>query len=194
VTSFTHPNCSDHSFHTHLSFVAVASLCGTAVDILPNAKWAKKGVTLAGENGRGSESNQLHNPEGLYVDDDATVYIADSMNHRIVEWNFGATSGQMVAGGNEQGNRNDQLNHPVDVIFDKVNDSLIICDYGNRRVVQWPRRDGTSGETIISNINWLCLTMDDQGFLYVSDYKEHTVRRWLVGDSSNSGGGWQWKR
>ena len=31
----------------------------------------------------------------------------------------------------------DQLNRPTDVIVDKKNDSLIICDQGNRRVVRW---------------------------------------------------------
>jgi sugar lactone lactonase YvrE len=87
----------------------------------------------------------------------------------------------VVAGGNGQGNRGDQLNEPTDVLVDK--ESLIICDYRNRRVVRWPRRGGTSGETIISNIDCLRLTMDDQGFLYVSDYKKHVVTRWQVGES-----------
>ena len=64
-------------------------------------------------------------------------------NHRIVEWKNGAINGQIVAGGNGKGNRNDQLNCPTNVIVDKENDSLIICDYGNRRVVRWPRRNGT---------------------------------------------------
>ena len=31
-------------------------------------------------------------------------------NHRIVEWKFGAKMGEVVAGGNESGNRMDQLN------------------------------------------------------------------------------------
>ena len=91
--------------------------------------------------------------QGIYVDDDhQTIYIADWWNHRIVEWKYGAKNGQVVAGGNGKGNRIDQLNHPTDVIVDKKNDSLIICDRGNRRVVRWSRQNGKNGETIISDI------------------------------------------
>ncbi|CAF2249059.1 unnamed protein product, partial [Rotaria magnacalcarata] len=124
----------------------------------------------AGGNGQGNEINQLSNPCGLYVDDDQTVYVADQSNHRIVEWKSGATSGQVVAGGNEKGSGDHQLSNPYDVIVDKETDSLIICDSSNRRVVQWPRRNGTSGETIISNIDCRGLTMDENGSLYVVDF------------------------
>ncbi|CAF5173552.1 unnamed protein product, partial [Rotaria sp. Silwood1] len=123
------------------------------IDIHPNAKWAQNGITVAGGNGEGSEPNQLYYPRGLYVDDDQTIYVADWGNHRIVEWKSGATNGKVVAGGNRDGNRTNQLNSPYDVIIDKESDSLIIGDYWNNRVVRWPRRSGTRGETIISNIS-----------------------------------------
>ena len=75
------------------------------------------------------------------------------LNHRIVKWKSGATSGQMVVGGNQQGSGAHQLYNPSDVIIDKERDNLIICDYSNRRVIRWPCQNGTSGEIIISNIN-----------------------------------------
>ena len=124
---------------------------------------------MAGGNGQGNGINQLDNPYGLYVDDDQTVYVADLSNHRIVEWKCGATSGQVVAGGNGKGSGDHQLSYPLDVIVDKERDSLIICDYSNRRVVRWPRRNGRSGETIISNIDCIGLTMDENGSLYATD-------------------------
>ncbi|CAF4361158.1 unnamed protein product [Rotaria sp. Silwood2] len=119
---------------------------------------------------------------GIYVDDDQTIYIVDTDNHRIVEWKSDATSGQAVAGDNGQGNRADQLNYPRDVIVDKETDSLIICDQGNRRVMRWSRQNRTSGEIIIDNIDCFGLTMDDQRFLYVSDQKKHEVRRYKMGE------------
>ncbi len=70
----------------------------------------------------------------MYIDDDETVYVADYSNHRIVEWINDAKNGQVVAGGNGQGNQNNQLNSPTNVIIDKENDSIIICDYCNQRV------------------------------------------------------------
>ncbi len=74
--------------------------------------------------------------------------------------------GKIVAGGNEKGNRTDQLNHPRDIIVDKKTDSLIICDKENRRVIRWSRQNGTNGEAIISDISCSHLTMDNHGDLY----------------------------
>ncbi|CAF4276111.1 unnamed protein product, partial [Rotaria magnacalcarata] len=81
---------------------SVIPLRGCSVDIHPNARWKQNGLTVAGGNGQGNGINQLSYPHGLYVDDDQTVYVADQYNHRIVEWKSGATSGQVVAGGNGQ--------------------------------------------------------------------------------------------
>ncbi len=148
-------------------------------NIAVNAKWIQNGIKVAGGNGAGSGVNQLYNPYSLYVDDDQTIYVADHSNHRIVEWKNGATSGRVVAGGNGAGNQNNQLNGAADVIVDKENDSLIICDRNNQRVVRWPRRNGTSGEIIISNVNCWGVTMDNDGYLYVSDCNKHEVRRWI---------------
>ncbi|CAF4415667.1 unnamed protein product [Rotaria sp. Silwood2] len=107
-------------------------------------------------------------------------------NHRIVEWIWDATSGQVVAGGNGQGSGAHQLYHPQDVIIDKERDSLIICDRSNGRVVRWPRRNGTSIETIISNINCVGLTLDENGSLYVTNDRKAEVRRYRRGESQGT--------
>ncbi|CAF4104806.1 unnamed protein product, partial [Rotaria sp. Silwood2] len=98
---------------------------------------------------------------------------------------MGDTNGQVVAGGQGKGNRLDQLNCPTDVLIDKETDSLIICDWRNRRVVRWSRRSGTSqGEILIDNIACYGLFMDEERYLYVSDYKQHEVRRYQIGDKN----------
>ncbi|CAM4964484.1 unnamed protein product [Rotaria socialis] len=150
------------------------------VNIPANAKWKQSGVTVAGGNEDGGATNQLYWPCGLFVDDDQTVVIADSGNHRIMQWkNDDTTNGQVVAGGNAQGNRLHQLNSPSDVLIDKETDSLIICDYGNKRVVRWSLRSGTTqGEILIDKINCYGFTMDEQRYLYISDDRKHEVRRY----------------
>ncbi|CAF4058713.1 unnamed protein product [Rotaria sp. Silwood2] len=158
----------------------------SSTNIHPNARWQQNDITVAGGNRQGNGINQLSDPLGLYVDDDQSVYVADQSNHRIVEWKWGATSGQVVAGGNGQGSGAHQLYNPTDVIVDKERDSLIICDYSNRRVVRWPRRNGTSGETIISNIGCRGLTMDENGSLYVTDFGKHEVRQYRRGESQGT--------
>ncbi|CAF2264552.1 unnamed protein product [Rotaria magnacalcarata] len=156
----------------------LSHLRGISTNISSNAEWKQDGVTVAGGNGNGTELHQLSEPHGLYVDEDATVYVADCANHRIMKWTSDATSGQVVAGGHGEGSQSDQLNNPTDVIVDT--DSLIICDYDNRRVVRWPRRGGTNAEILISNIDCSRMTMDDQRFLYISHHKKHVVRQWQV--------------
>jgi len=132
------------------------------------------GITIAGGNGRGNQLNQLNFPWSVHVDDNnQIIYIAESENHRVVEWKYGAKSGQVVAGGNGGGTRMDQLYRPAYVTVDQINDCLIISDYGNRRVVRWSRQNNTNQEIIISDIDCLGLTLDNNGNLYVCDYKKN---------------------
>ncbi|CAF3796314.1 unnamed protein product [Rotaria sp. Silwood1] len=146
----------------------------------------QNGVTVAGGNAYGSEMNQLSNAYGLCLDDDQTIYIAEYSNNRIVEWKYGATTGRVVAGGNGCGNRPNQLYCPTDVIIDKERDSLIICDYVNRRVVRWPRQNGTKGEIIISGVLCWGLTMDNDRFLYIVDYDKHEVKRYRMEENQGT--------
>lgn len=151
-------------------------------DVNPNAAWIPNGITVAGGHGPGSALNQLHYPWNACIDDDQTIYISEYSNQRIVAWASSATSGVVVAGRSKQGNRLDQFNGPANVIIDRMNDSLIIADQGNRRVVRWPRQNGRRGTIIIADINCWGLAMDRRGYLYASDYKTHEVRRWREGD------------
>ncbi|CAF1158710.1 unnamed protein product [Adineta ricciae] len=173
---------------THLEALSIyetfsmVPLRAPAIHIYPYARWEQNGLTVAGGNGQGNGSNQLYKPSGLFVDHDHTMYVADYWNHRIMEWKQNAASGRVVAGGNGEGNANDQLAYPTDVILDKETNSLIICDAGNDRVVRWPRRNGKTGETIISNINCEALTMDKNGSLYVGDDRKAKVIRYRRGE------------
>ncbi|CAF1621811.1 unnamed protein product, partial [Rotaria magnacalcarata] len=102
-----------------------------------------------------------------------------------MQWKNGdTTNGQVVAGGNGHGNGLNQLYLPTDVLIDKETDSLIICDTGNQRVVRWSRRSGTTqGEILINNIECNGVAMDEQRYLYVSDYGKHEVRRYKFGEN-----------
>ncbi|CAF3716379.1 unnamed protein product [Rotaria socialis] len=157
-------------------------------NIPANSTWVQNGVTIAGGNWGEGATNQLSLPYGLFVDDDQTVVIADWENHRITQWKKDdITNGQVVAGGKGNGNGLLQLKYPTDVLIDKETDSLIICDGGNRRVVRWSHRsDTTQGEILIDNIDCFGLAMDEQRYLYVTDYVKHEVRRYQLGDKNGT--------
>jgi len=151
-----------------------------------NLKWKQNGETIAGGNGYGDKLNQLNYPYGIYVDhQQQNIYIADYRNHRIVKWKLdgGSDHGQIVAGGNGQGNRTDQLNQPANVILDEKKKSLIICDQGNRRVVRWSLQNPNGQkEILIENIRCWGLMMNENGDLFVSDNENHAVKVWRKGE------------
>ncbi|CAF0912240.1 unnamed protein product [Adineta steineri] len=147
-------------------------------------RWKQNAITVAGRNGQGQQLNQLSGPVGIFIDQNKNIFIADRDNHRVIEWKYNAREGQIIAGRNGQGNRVDQLNRPTDVIVDEQNHSIIIADYDNRRVIQW---SNLKQQILINNIDSAGLSMDKNGFLYVSDWAKNEVRRWKMGEYNNEG-------
>ncbi|CAF0747170.1 unnamed protein product [Adineta steineri] len=164
----------------------IRPLRAPAIDIHSSVTWEQNGHTVAGGNGYGIEINQLANPLGLYVDDDRMIYVTDGNNSRVMAWEPYAENVRVVAGGNGRDNRSHQLSLASDVIVDKENDCLIICDSSNNRIVQWPRRNGKDGVTIISNISCWGLTMDENKSLYIVDVKKHEVRKYRREESQGT--------
>ena len=141
---------------------------------------------MAGGNGEGAGISQLNRPNRLFLDNNKFLYIVEWSNYRVTKWELGSMVGQIVAGGNEEGNRNDQLTYPHGIVVNRGRDSLFISDAGNNRTIQWSLQGARSGKTIISGVSGTGLTMDEQGFLYVSDWFRNEVRRWRVGDSQGT--------
>ncbi|CAF1261956.1 unnamed protein product [Adineta steineri] len=142
-------------------------------------KFRQFGITVAGGNGDGDLLNQLFCPEGICIDIDKSVYIADCVNDRIVKWKSNSNTGQIIVDENGQGIKYNQLSRPTDMIFDKQNNSFIISDFGNKRVIRYFDQNQ---QILISNIDCWGLTIDKNGFIYVSDLDNHEIRRWKQGD------------
>ena len=100
---------------------------------------------------------------GIFVDADRTIYIADTNNARIVKWMEGASSGQVVAGGDIA-----ELYGPMDIVVDKAG-TMYITDTNNNRVQKW-YRNAQSGETIINIQRPVGLALDDEESLYISAF------------------------
>ncbi|CAF1164218.1 unnamed protein product [Adineta steineri] len=158
-----------------------------SVSINNNTQWKQYAVTVAGGNGWGNKLNQLNAPLGIHVDNDNySIYIADTNNHRIVRWESGADKGEIVAGGTRPGRELYQLYHPVDVILDKEKKYIIICDKDNQRVIQWSRQNSQNPQVLIDGIACWGLAMDNNGDLYISDSGRHQVIRWRDGDKKGT--------
>ncbi|UJR16632.1 hypothetical protein I4U23_003532 [Adineta vaga] len=155
-------------------------------DITINARWSQNGITILGGHGPGDGLNQLRNPGTIDIDDENTVYVVDDNNHRVIEKKFNQTDYRIVAGENGPGNRSDQLNRPIHVIVEKSKESLIICDSGNRRLMRWFIQTGVGAQMILINIECQGLAMDKHGFLYVSNKRTGTIRRFRIGEMNGT--------
>ncbi|CAF1288507.1 unnamed protein product [Rotaria magnacalcarata] len=171
-------------------YVNLTEKLNKVISIPPNARWTQMGVTVAGGNGNGTSTNQLDRPFGLCVIDNyndlrntTAVIVADHWNYRIVQWNIGfAINGKVTVGSDNSAIQSFHSIAPIDVLFDKETNSIIIADHGSRRVLRWPRHvdETTHDEVIIDNIRCWGLFMDDQRNLYVSDTDKHEVRQYQL--------------
>lgn len=154
----------------------------------PYARWAMHAITVAGGGGLGKEMNQLYLPEGVTVDYDGTIYIADWQNHRIVVLKDGEKEGYAIHGDTRNKNESEKLLGPSHIVNDKENNCLIVSDNGNRRIIRLFHQNGViRTETLLENTCAWGLAMDDEGSLYVTDLEKHEVRRYRRGEMMRTG-------
>ena len=66
------------------------------------------GGTIAKSREGSGASDQFNKPSSVVVNEDQTVSISDSENHRIIAWRKDASNIQVVAAGDGRRNRSDQ--------------------------------------------------------------------------------------
>ena len=144
------------------------------------------GTTVAGGNGLGGAANQFNQPYAIAIANNATdIYVTDPYNFRVQKWTSGGTTGTTVAGGNGSGAAANQLNYPLGLELDGLN-NMYIADAGNNRIQRW-LPGATSGTTIIGGngagaaLNQLNspdgIFMDGNGNIYVPENSNHRVTR-----------------
>ncbi len=104
--------------------------------------YPQTGTVVAGAGGQGSGLSQLSDPNGVALDAAGDLFVADSLNNRVVEYAYNAatgsyaSSGKVVAGTGTAGSGLTQLNSPQEVALDAHGD-LFVADYGNNRVEEF---------------------------------------------------------
>ncbi|CAF1246209.1 unnamed protein product [Adineta steineri] len=148
----------------------------------------KRGIIVAGGNGKGDQLNQFNFPTFIFVDEDQSVYVSDTSNHRVMKWRKDATEGIVVAGGNGQGENLNQLSSPHGVIVDDLG-QIYVADCWNDRVMRWC--EGKAEGEIIVGGNGLGyrsnqlnrprgLFFDDEKNLYVADFSNHRIEKFEI--------------
>lgn len=147
-----------------------------------DAKWKATASVVAGCNGKGQELNQLICPFGIAVDRNKNVFIADHESNNVVRWDWETKRGTVIVDGNKE-NEDDinRLTHPTDLLVNNRDGSIVVVDWGRKRLVKWVERKASSLEVLIDNIDCEGVAMDKHGFLYVTDGENHAVRQWREG-------------
>lgn len=144
---------------------------------------------IAGTNTYGSQPNQLCLPNGIFVDTNFNLYIADWGNNRIQKFKLGQTNGQTVAGSTAPGTVD--LYAPVAVILDADNYMFITDMYNNRIVGSGPNGfrcivgcTQTSG-SLTSQFNGpRSLAFDTYGNLFVADRENDRILKFILAINS----------
>ena len=158
-------------------------------------KWSSGAVTgvLVGGNGStGYAPGQLAYPVGIVLDSQSnTLYISDYNSHTIVTWPAGAASGTIVAGLNSTaGNTPALLQNPWGITRDSYG-NIYVADSSNSRIQMFCAVGSSfSSGTTIAGIGLAQLSsrglyiptglaLDSQMNLYVVDYGNHRVQKFL---------------
>lgn len=147
------------------------------------------GELVAGNGTNGSTPTLLDRPNGIFVDIDRNLYVADSGNNRIQLFRPGDIDGITVAGNNGTGY--DGLNFPTSVVLD-ADSSLFIVDRNNHRIIRWEEDSfrcivgcfEDSGQASNQLNQPQVLWFDSYGNLFVLDKDNHRVQKFYI--SSNS--------
>ncbi|CAF1041725.1 unnamed protein product [Adineta steineri] len=145
--------------------------------------------TIAAGNGSaGSLSNMLNSPQGIYVDSNLNLYIADCANNRIQFIQSGQLNGVTIAGNGSS--TNFILNYPTGIVLD-ANGYLFIVDSYNHRIVASSSTGfrcilGCSGGgSSASQLSFpQSMAFDSYGNIYLTDRNNSRVQQFALQNNS----------
>ena len=168
--------------------------------------YPRTGTVVAGTGGAGSGLSQLSGPNGVAVDTAGDLFVADSLNNRVVEYAYNAAtgsypaSGKVVAGTGTAGSGLTQLSDPQGIALDASGD-LFAADYGNNRVEEFAYNSATGSYaatatmvagtgTAGSGANQLAapssVALDAKGDLFIADAHNERVMEYAYNPGAGS--------
>jgi len=144
----------------------------------------------------GTGPGEFNRPEGLCVDAQDRVYVADSCNHRIQIF---SRDGQFIRAYGKAGAGKGELSYPYDICVDDAGRQYV-CEFGNSRIQIFDANDqpleiiGGPGVAPGRFSNPWGVALDSAGNLYVADSQNHRVqkliRRQSITKAANSDVAW----
>jgi ABC-type Fe3+ transport system permease subunit/DNA-binding beta-propeller fold protein YncE len=143
-------------------------------------------VSVFGQAGTGP--GEFNRAEGLCVDAQDRIYVADSCNHRIQIF---SSDGKFIRAFGRPGSGKGELSYPYDICVDRAG-RIYVCEFGNSRIQIFDANcqpleilGGPGTEPGKFNNPW-GVALDSAGNLYVADSQNHRVQK-LVRRSEGRG-------
>jgi len=145
-------------------------------------RFAARGAKCLGAFGRGGAgAGEFNRAEGLGLDAQGRIYVADSCNHRIQVFSH---DGQFLRAHGKAGSGRGELSYPYDVRVDTAGRQYV-CEFGNSRIQVFDAHDqpveiigGPGSAPGWFNNPW-SIALDSQGNLYVADSLNHRVQKFV---------------
>ena len=138
-------------------------------------------VQVIGRAGTGP--GEFNRAEGICVDAQDQIYVADSCNHRIQVF---AADGKFLRAFGSAGNKLGELSYPYDVAVDAAG-NIFVCEFGNSRIQVFDARFqaveiiGGAGAAPGQFNNPWAIALDARGNLYVADALNHRLQKLVRG-------------
>jgi DNA-binding beta-propeller fold protein YncE len=143
-----------------------------------NESWATP-AWLAGFGHAGTGPGEFNRPEGLCVDAQDRVYVADSCNHRVQVF---SSDGKFLRAYGKAGAGRGELSYPYDICIDAAGRQYV-CEFGNSRIQVFDAHDqpieiigGPGAEPGRFSNPW-GIALDSAENLYVADAQNHRVQK-----------------
>jgi sugar lactone lactonase YvrE len=127
----------------------------------------------------GEAPGQFRRPQGLLIDSQERIWVADACNHRIQVFN---TEGELLFCWGKQGDALGELYYPYNMVMD-AEGHLYVCEYGNHRIQKFTQDGkslgswGHSGRAEGALFNPWAMAFDSHGRMHVLDSNNHRVQR-----------------
>ncbi len=142
-------------------------------------KLSADGRFLLEWGGHGSQPGQFARPQGLAIDEQDHLWVADAGNHRIQVFD---NRGKLLRCWGTQGKQLGQLYYPYDLVL-APKGIVYVVEYGNSRVQKFTRDGrslgcwGSEGRTPEHLFNPWAAVCDSGGSLHVLDTNNHRVQK-----------------
>ncbi len=134
--------------------------------------------------GHGEEPTEFLRPQGILMDENDHLWIADASNHRIQVFDVSQESPKLIKTFGQQGDGPGQLRYPYDLFF-APDGNLFVCEFGNHRIQKFTL-DGESlgmfgepGRAIGQFHQPWAACQTSEGLIHVLDSYNHRVQSFL---------------